>query len=466
MDYDGVGTMTTLGAERLERGDSRLRLQTAVRLRWFGVIGQLTTVVIVYFGLQFDLAFGLCLAMIALSAWLNVFLRIRYPARHRLSSRFATGLLAYDIAQLSGLLFLTGGIDNPFTFLLVVPVTVSAATLPPRNTILLGLLTAVSTVLLAFYHYPLPWHPGTTFGLPMMYKWGVLASVGAGMVFLALYTLRLSNESTQMSAALAATEAILAREQQLHAIDGLAAAAAHELGTPLSTITLVAKELGRDVPKGSPIADDLALLQSQAVRCKEILQKLTRSPAERDPLHASLSITQLIQEASEPYLKHKARVAVSAGPEADSGEAGRVEPFGERRPGVIYGLGNLIENATEFARDQVQIAARWSQRDVIITIADDGPGFPIDLMDSLGEPYVTTRSAKGGGGARYGHATGLGLGFFIAKTLLERSGGEVTLENKQKPDRGAIVRVKWTRAAFEAGVAEAGGWPARRNTVV
>ena len=219
------------------------------------------------------LPFGICLAFIALSAWLNVFLRIRYPARTRLGTLLATCLLAYDILQLSALLYLTGGIENPFTFLLVAPVTVSAATLPPRNTIALGLLAAVATVLLVIYHLPLPWSPGAGFELPTLYNIGVLASVLSGMIFLALYAWRLAKEARQMAEALAATELVLAREQQLHALDGLAAAAAHELGTPLSTITVVAKELAREAPEDSQFADDLALLQAQAARCKEILQE-------------------------------------------------------------------------------------------------------------------------------------------------------------------------------------------------
>ena len=233
---------------RKEGSESRLRLQTAVRLRWFGVVGQLVTVCFVYLVLDFALPVGICLAFIALSAWLNVFLRIRYPARTRLGTALATSLLAYDILQLSALLYLTGGIENPFTFLLVAPVTVSAATLPPRNTIALGLLGAAATVMLAFYHLPLPWFRGSSFDLPTLYTVGLLASVLSGMIFLALYAWRLAKESRQMAEALAATEMVLAREQQLHALDGLAAAAAHELGTPLSTITLVAKELTREAP--------------------------------------------------------------------------------------------------------------------------------------------------------------------------------------------------------------------------
>ena len=233
---------------RKEPGESRLRLQTAVRLRWFGVVGQLLTVCFVYLGLGFPLPFGICLAFIALSAWLNVFLRIRYPARTRLSSALATCLLAYDILQLSALLYLTGGIENPFTFLLVAPVTVSAATLPPRNTIALGLLGAGATRaagVLPSAAALVP--PGAGLELPHdSTSVGLLASVLSGMIFLALYAWRLAKEARQMADALAATELVLAREQQLHALDGLAAAAAHELGTPLSTITVVAKELARE----------------------------------------------------------------------------------------------------------------------------------------------------------------------------------------------------------------------------
>ena len=223
--------------------DSRLRLHTIVRLRWIAVLGQLAAICAVSFGLGFSLPIGMCLTVIALSAWLNVFLAIWYPSRHRLSVRFATGLLAYDIVQLAALLFLTGGIDNPFTMLIVAPVTVSAATLPLRNTIVLGLLALAAAGLLVVEHQPLPWYEGAPFELPLMFKLGVFAAVCACTTFLALYAWRLTKESRQMSAALAATDLVLAREQKLHALDGLAAAAAHELGTPLSTIAVVTREL-------------------------------------------------------------------------------------------------------------------------------------------------------------------------------------------------------------------------------
>ena len=267
----------------------------------------------------------------------------------------------------------------------------------------------------------------------MLYNVGLLASVLSGMIFLALYAWRLAKEARQMADALAATEMVLAREQQLHALDGLAAAAAHELGTPLSTIAVVAKELNRDAPQGSQFAEDLALLQTQAVRCREILKKLTRAPTEPDPLHARMSITQLIEEAAGPYRGFGAELVMTASPEPGSEGAALQEPVGERRPGVLYGLGNLVENAVDFARERVEIAARWSARQVAIEIADDGPGVPADVMDALGEPYITTRPARPRGQIKDGEPSGLGLGFFIAKTLLERSGATVTLDNRQWP---------------------------------
>jgi two-component system, sensor histidine kinase RegB len=442
-------------------GDGGLRLQTSVRLRWFAVAGQLLAVALVHFGMGYKLPIAACLGAIALSTWVNIFLRLAYPTPYRLTTRLATLLLAYDALQLAVLLYLTGGIDNPFIFLLVAPVTVSAATLPPQSTVMLGTLAGAACLALTQFHWPLPWTEGVFFTLPPIYRWGKVVSVFASMVFLAFYAFRLAKESRQMSAALAATESILAREQQLHALDGLAAAAAHELGTPLATITVIAKELGRAVPADSLMAEDFALLQSQAVRCREILQKLTRSPNEKDPLHGHLTVMQLIEEAAMPYLNLKSRVVIEADPAMDgefiTDTLGGGEPLGERRPGVIYGLGNLIENAADFARKEVRVRGRWSSREVIITVTDDGPGFKPEVMDTLGDPFVTTRSsrsraAKDAGGS----AGGLGLGFFIAKTLLERSGARLSLDNRVKPETGAIVTIVWPRAIFEAPRTEQG----------
>ena len=443
--------------------ESGLRLQTSVRLRWFAVIGQLVTVGVVYLGFGFSLPAGYCLLLIAASAWLNVFLRVRYPARYRLTPTFATVLQAYDLLQLGGLLYLTGGIYNPFLFLVVAPVTVSAATLPIRNTVLLGVLAAAIASLLVVNHYPLPWADEGIIALPLFYKLGILASVLACMTFLAIYAFRLAKESRQMSAALAATELVLAREQKLHALDGLAAAAAHELGTPLATIVLVTKELENEIGRDHPFAEDIGLLRSQAQRCREILQKLTRQPSEQDPLHASLSVVQLIEEAAAPYRVGEKIVLIDAGSAAEAGSPGFSEPFGERRPGMIYGLGNLIENAVDFARSRVVVRARWSEREIVVTVTDDGPGFPPDIAETLGEPYVSRRpNSRGRGGAEAGGKSGLGLGVFIAKTLLERSGATVWFANRED-ERGAEVRIVWSRPVFEAaGAAHRSGFTVRR----
>jgi two-component system sensor histidine kinase RegB len=442
-------------------------MQTIVRLRWFGVLGQLGTVLFVRWGLGYDLPLGWCLLLIALSAWMNVGLRVLYPARHRLSPTFATAVLACDIIGLAALLYLTGGLENPFALLFIAPVTVSAATLPVRNTIGLGALAVAAATLLVAFHLPLPWYPPAVFALPWIYKAGVWAAIVAGMLFLALYTARLSREARLMTAALAASDLVLAREQRLHALDGLAAAAAHELGTPLATIALVTKELEREAantPEMAPhIVEDIALLRSQAERCREILRKLTRSSGEQDPHHVSLPLTQLIQEAAQPYKSPAIRIEITARPSAGRNGAHATdqrEPIGERRPGVIFGLGNIIENAVDFARERVEVSAVWDDAEVSIEIADDGPGFSPEIMDTLGDPYVTTRPAEFRAGSepeagRVG--AGLGLGFFIAKTLLERSGAQVTVANRPAPATGAVVRITWPRSAFDLPAQTAGG---------
>jgi two-component system sensor histidine kinase RegB len=427
--------------------NNRLRLHTIIRLRWIAVLGQFAAISAVSFGLGFYVPIGACLTVIALSAWLNVFLAIWYPSRHRLSVHYATGLLAYDILQLATLLFLTGGMDNPFAMLMVAPVTVSAATLPLRNTIVLGLVALGSAAVLVVAHEPLPWYPGVELELPIIYKIGAFAALCVSTTFIGLYAWRLTKEARQMSTALAATDIVLAREQRLHALDGLAAAAAHELGTPLSTIVLVTKELEHTIKADDPLREDIGLLKSQALRCREILQKLTRHPGEEDPMHARVSVRAMLEEAAEPYFSDKVAINVAAAP-APVIEGGEIRRHAEveRRPGVIYGLGNIIENAAEFAKSKVDVTAEWGPGGLIVTIADDGPGFPVEIIDNIGEPYVTTRPAERQDGFLEEDPAGLGLGFFIAKTLLERSGATVGLANRASGGTGAIVTVSWPRS--------------------
>lgn len=437
-------------SSRIAASKSRMKLQTIVRLRWLAVLGQSIAIAVVSLGLGFDMPIGPALLLIAMSAWLNIYLSIRFPGRFRLSNTFATGLLLYDVLQLGGLLYLTGGVTNPFAVLLVAPVTVSAATMPLRNTLLTGGLALCVAAVLLPYAIALPWGMTAAPELPLLYRLGQFAGIAASMIFLAIYAWRITKESAEMSEALAVTELVLAREQKLHAIDGLAAAAAHELGTPLSTIVLVTSELERAMRDDSVHYDDIALVREQAQRCREILQKLTqRSPEDEDPMQASFTVRELLAEGAAPYSNGAIHVAVSSSARSSANEEGAREPLGVRRPGVLYGVGNIIENATEFARSRVEVNAEWDENELELHIKDDGPGFSIDVIETLGEPYVTTRPA---GTKRKGNKVGggLGLGFFIAKTLLERSGARLSFENRPPPETGALVKITWPRGDFES----------------
>jgi two-component system sensor histidine kinase RegB len=415
-----------------------LRLETLVRLRWLALAGQATAVLAVYFGLGFPFPLLECLSAIAVSAAVNVALRLRYPATERVDPARAAGFLAYDIIQLAFLLFLTGGLQNPFAFLFLAPVLISATSLPPLLTMVLGGLAVASATALAVWHLPLPWFPGETLDMPILYVAGMWFSVLLGLGFIGVYAWRVADEARLLSNALSATELVLAREQHLSQLDGLAAAAAHELGTPLATIALVAKELETEAPEGSAFLDDVRLLRSQVARCREILGKLASLGEDGAPFDR-LGLAHMIEEVVAPHRDFGIAIAV-----AMAGGPGE-EPVAARNPGLLYGLGNLVENAVDFARSRVEITAGWDQKGVWIAIVDDGPGFPPDIIGRLGEPYITQRRPRDAGQP----GGGLGLGYFIAKTLLERSGAAMTLANRAPPETGATVRLAWPREAFE-----------------
>lgn len=257
-----------------------------------------------------------------------------------------------------------------------------------------------------------------------------------------------------MSDALAAAEMVLAREQQLSALDGLAAAAAHELGTPLSTISVIAKEMERDVTDNSALEADVKLIRSEARRCREILGTLTEHDGKTDQMFDRLPLTEIIEEIVQPHRALGTEVAIMAAPVEEISVEDRKEPVLLRNPGVLYGLGNIIENAIDFARTGVEISAMWDADEVIVTIADDGPGISPAVMEHLGEPYVTTRPAAKADIRTAGDRIGLGLGFFIAKTLLERSGATLRLKNRDGPNSGAIVRVTWPRDSIDSALAD------------
>jgi two-component system, sensor histidine kinase RegB len=419
---------------------SPVRLRTLVRLRWLAVIGQAAAVLIVSMVLGYSLPFSACLGVISLSAWLNIFLTIRWRANQILSTRATGLLLAYDVVQLACLLYLTGGLENPFAFLFLVPVTVSATALNMRWTAALGALAFAFASLLAVYHLPLPWKAGEDLELPALYIAGLWIAVLCGTGFSAVYARRLAEEARQMSVALQATEMVLAREQRLSALDGLAAAAAHELGTPLATIALVAKELKREVPKDFAHGEDIDLLISQAARCREILAKLANREKADDAIFDRIGIKAMLEDLAEPLRGSDVVVTITATGEGE-------EPVLHRNPAIAYGLSNILENAIDFAKSTVSIDARWTSRKMTLVVKDDGPGFDQAIFDRLGDPFVTTRPGYEAMTREDGSHEGMGLGLFIAKTLLERSGATVSLTNNM----GAIVEVAWPRVLVDAG---------------
>jgi len=423
---------------------NRLRLNTLIRLRWLAIVGQSLTVLMVAYWLDYPLPVSLCFALIACSAWLNLFLAFRYPAAHRIGPSAALGILMFDSAQLAGLLYMTGGLTNPFALLLTVPVVISATSLPLRLTAILGGCVMSAATLLVFFHLPLPWVDGENLNIPFVYVAGMWMAVFSCISFTGLYAFRVAEEARQLADALTATELVLLREQHLSALDGLAAAAAHELGTPLATITLVAREMERSLGNDSRYREDVTLLRTQGERCREILKRLTSLSSESEEHLARLPLTSLIEEITAPHRDFG--ISLELVPEVRIGP----EPVGQRNPGVIYGLGNLVENAVDFAREKVTIRWNWDNAVVRISILDDGPGFPPEIIDRIGEPYVSTRQGNpdSGGG-------GLGLGLFIAKTLLERSGADLKFGNATGRGEGALVEVVWPRRLFLGGDPEA-----------
>ena len=417
-----------------------VRLDTLVRLRWLAIIGQSTAVLVVYYGLDFDLPIYACIAAIILAAWLNVALRLRFHMTQRLEPDRAAWLLAFDIAELAVLLFLTGGLQNPFAFLFLGPVLLSATALPPRFTLLLGGFAVACATVLVFVHYPLPWDSEDPLQLPPIYMIGVWMCILLAIGFIGVYAWQITEESRQLSDALAATELVLAREQHLSQLDGLAAAAAHELGTPLSTISVIARELERAIAADAPHGDDVRLLREQAKRCRDILAKLTELSAGGEPFDR-MRLTALIEEVVAPHRNFGVTIDVITPSDRAA------EPVGARNPAILYGLGNLLENAIDFAHDRVLVDAKWDEDSVAVTISDDGPGFAPEILTRIGEPYVTSRQHHLNDTGE--EPTGLGLGFFIAKTLLERSGATLSFANRAIPERGAVVRLHWSRSDFE-----------------
>lgn len=414
---------------------SRVRVRTLVLLRWLAVVGQTAAVLFVRFGFGIEFPVGWALAAIGVSVALNLLLIASRRSQELALEWEAAAQLTYDVMQLAVLLALTGGLQNPFVFLFIAPAAVSATVLRPAVTAMLAALTFACIGVISVLRLPLPWPENASFELPQLYQLGIAAAVLIGLGFTSVYAWRVAAEEERLNIALAAVQAVLAREQTLSALGGLAAAAAHELGTPLATIHLVAKEMARDAKPDDPRAEDLQLLVSQSERCRAILGQLSARREQGDVMIQRAPIRALLGEIAAPHEGLGADIVITT--EGD----GALEV--RRMPEIVHALGGIVENAVGFARQRVDLQARWDAERIEITVRDDGPGFAPGVLARLGEPYLTQRDKEGAAG-------GLGLGFFIAKTLLERTGARLEMRNRRPPDEGAVVKARWERSSIEA----------------
>jgi two-component system sensor histidine kinase RegB len=437
--------ITDLSESDFRHPRRRVRLDTILRLRWLAALGQLAAIFIVVQGLEFDLPVVPCLAIVSASALLNLALQIAFNPMQLLEPHHAGALLALNIVELAALLYFTGGLENPFSFMFLVPVLIAATALPVRLTIGLGVLAMACASLLFFYHQPLPWDSEEPLMLPPIYLLGIWLSIALAIGVTSLYAFQVTEEARKLADALAATELVLAREQHLTQLDGLAAAAAHELGTPLATIVLISRELEKALQNNEAVDTDIKTLREQAQRCREILSKITQLSS-TGSMFDRMKLSTLIEETVAPHrdfgVDIKVRIAVAAS----------AEPVGTRNPAILYGVGNILENAVDFARNAVEVNAWWNSDTVEIVVSDDGPGFAPEILKRIGQPYLTRRrSSDDTLGQHSGtQGGGLGLGVFIARTLLERTGAKVSFNNRTFPDHGAVVQIIWPRHRFEA----------------
>jgi two-component system, sensor histidine kinase RegB len=436
-----------------------LRLHTIILLRWLAVFGQSAAVLVAALGLGLNLRLDLCFAAIGAAAVFNVVATRFAAGNRRLSEAEATVTLAFDLCQLGTLLYLSGGLANPFALLLLAPVTISASVLSLRATVLLGILASAIITALVLVHAPLTLASGEALILPPLLTVGTWASLVTGMVFIASYARRVTGETLSMSQALAATQLALAREQQITALGGVVAAAAHELGTPLATIKLVATELADELADRPSERDDARLIGTQADRCRDILRSMATHVRDDAQVQAA-PLSRVVEEAAAPHADRGIRIITRI-------EGGLVEegppwqPDVLRLPEVIQGLRNLVQNAVDFAESHVWIDLDWTASQVRVAIGDDGPGFPPELVGRIGEPFLRPRphALK----ERPGY-DGMGLGLFIAKTLLERTGATLAVgQGCDEPavarlagppefsrPTGAVVAVAWPRSRIEA----------------
>jgi two-component system sensor histidine kinase RegB len=450
----------TPGSQARDAGANMVRLRTLILLRWMAIAGQIAAILVASQAYGLQLPLGLCALAIGLSILANLLLVMLFPENRRLSEGEAFLTLLFDLGQLAFLLFLTGGLTNPFALLVLAPVTISASVLRLRSTLVLGTLAILIVSVAVFWYRPLRFGDGSALLIPRLFAFGFWLSIVIGILFLGLYSRRVATEMRSMSEALLATQMALAREQKLTDLAGVVAAAAHELGTPLATIKLVSAELIEEL-KGQPeLQEDARLIRTQADRCRDILRDMGR--AGKDDLHLRQApLSAVLREAAEPHLARGKRVEFAFAPTQDGAEA---QPSVLRRPEVIHGLRNLVQNAVDFARSTVWVEGEWTSRTIVVRITDDGDGFPSNVIGRIGDPFVRARRAEPEVEKRPGYE-GMGLGLFIAKTLLERSGAELSFANatdpflapQDRPQRsGAVVEAVWEAADLAPPLAEGG----------
>jgi two-component system sensor histidine kinase RegB len=433
-----------------------VRLQTLTTLRWVAVVGQIAALVVARW--RFDLAVPLtpCALIIAASVGLNIAIALVFPANKRLADHEAMLMLLFDLCQLGLLVGVTGGLNNPFALLVIVPVTISATALELKSTVFLGGLAVQLVTAIAFINKPLRFTSGAMLSLPMQFEIGFWLAIVIGTVFLAAYSRRIAVEVRAMSDALLAAQMALAREQKLTDLGGVVAAAAHELGTPLATIKLVAAELIDELTDQPALQEDARLIRAQADRCRDILRSMGRAGKD-DLLFRQTPLRTLIEEAAEPHMNRGKQVQI-----ADH-LAPASQPMVLRRPEVIHGIRNLVQNAVDFASTTVWIDLDWTAGQIRIRIVDDGAGFPPHLINRIGDPFVRLRREPQQEGPQQEglrpEYEGMGLGLFIAKTLLERTGARLIFANatdpflspNERPERGgAVVEVVWPDSALLA----------------
>ena len=443
-----------------ERRSNWIRLRTMILLRWFAITGQLTAITVAQQMYSLQLELGLCYLAVGGSVMGNLIAIFVFPENKRLSETENFLMVMFDLLQLCFLLYLTGGLHNPFSLLVLGPVTVSAAVLTLRSTIILGSTAFLLVTGMVFYHLPLRTEMGFILRIPDVFVFGQWTAISIAIVFISIYARRITTEMHAMSDALSATQMALARAQKLNDLGGVVAAAAHELGTPLATIKLTSSELIEELDDRPDLREDAQLIREQADRCRDILRSMGR--AGKDDLHMRTApLVEVIREAAEPHQNRGKDIVLEDGP-GPGGDP--VQPNILRRPEVIHGLRNLVQNAVDFARATVWIEAMWTADTVSIRIIDDGRGFPAQLIGRIGDPFVRRRRSDAERRARPEYE-GMGLGLFIAKTLLERSGAELSFANGTDPflplsipneRRGAIVEVIWPRAKIAADPMTAG----------